>query len=84
MGTTKALDRLTRNEKDQLDSQDEWIVLKVPKKKKGKFFFADFRDGDSEDEFQWLEGLYLQESYMVADLLEIKKVQSRTARRRKG
>ncbi len=62
MGTTEARDRLTRNGKDKRDSEDEWIVVKVPKKMKGKFFLADFCDGDSEDEFQWLEGPYLLET----------------------
>jgi hypothetical protein len=84
MGTTEALGRLTKSEKDDLDSDDEWIVIKVPKKMNGKFFFADFCDGDSEDEFQRLKGPYLQTSYTVADLLEIRAVQPRSARRRKG
>jgi hypothetical protein len=38
--------------KEDLDSDDEWIVIKVPKIMKGKFFLADFCDGDSEEEFQ--------------------------------
>ncbi len=42
MGTKEALERLTGNEKDKSDSEDEWIILKVPKKMKGKFFFAVF------------------------------------------
>ncbi len=84
MGTKEALERLTRNEKDKLDSEDEWIILKVPKKTKGKFFFADFCDGDSEDEFQWLERPYLMENFTVADLLGIRKALPRSARRRRG
>jgi hypothetical protein len=59
LGTTEALSRLTRNNKDKKDLDDEWVIIKVPKKMKGKFFFAIFCDGDSEDEFQWLEGPYL-------------------------
>ncbi len=78
------LGRLTKGEKDAMDSDDEWIVIKVPKKMKGKFFFADFCDGDSEDEFQWLEGPYLQKSFTVADLLKMRADQPRSARRRKG
>ncbi len=58
--------------------------MKVPKKMKGKFFFADFCDGDSEDEFQWLEGPYLMENFTVADLLGIKRALPRSARRRRG
>ena len=84
VGTNEALSRLTRNSKDKEDYEDEWIIIKVPKKMNRKFFFADFCDGDSEDEFQWLEGPYLQKSYTVADLLKIRAVQSRSARRRKG
>jgi hypothetical protein len=76
--------KIDKKQKDKLDSKDEWIILKVPKKMKGKFFFADFCDGDSEDEFQWLEGPYLMENFTVADLLGIKRALPRSARRRRG
>ena len=59
MGTTEALGRLTKHNKEDLNSEDEWLILKVPKKAKGKIFFADYCGGDSEDEFHWLEGPYL-------------------------
>ena len=84
MGISEALDRLTRNENDKQDSEDEWIVIKVPKKKRGKFFLVDFCDGDSEDEFQWLEGPYRLGKITVADLLGIRRAQSRSTRRRRG
>ena len=37
MGTTEALYRLTSNDKDKWDEEDEWIVIKVPKKTHTRF-----------------------------------------------
>ena len=84
IGTAEALHRLTGNEKEECDERDEWIIIKVPKKAKGKIFFADYCDGDYEDEFHWLEGPYLQHRTTVADLLEFRRAQPRISRRRGG
>ena len=43
------------------------------KENEREVFLADFCDGDSEDEFQWLEGPYLLENFTVADLLGIRR-----------
>ena len=83
MNTTEALFRLTKNEKDKWDEEDEWLIIKVPKKGK-KWFLVDYGDGDVEDEFDWLEGPYLQQSLTVGDLVERRRSQSRTTRRRRG
>ena len=63
MHTTRALYELTRNERDKWDEEDEWLLIKVPKKGKQKWFHVDYCDGDKEDEFHWLEGPYLQEIF---------------------
>ncbi len=65
MSTTEALCRLTSNDKDKWDEEDEWIVIKAPKKTQHKIFFVDYCDGDSEDETHWLEGPYLQQETTV-------------------
>ena len=84
MSTTEALYRLTSNEKDKWDEEDEWLVIKVPKRTQHKIFYVDYCDGDSEDELHWLEGPYLQEEISVADLLEFRRAQPRSSRRRRG
>ena len=43
----------------------------------------DYCDGDDEDEFQWLEGPYLQDDLTVKDLLDRRRCQSRSSRRRR-
>ena len=84
MGIKEALHRLTSNDKDKSDEEDEWIVIKVPKRTQHKIFFVDYCDGDSEDELHWLEGPYLQEEISVADLLVFRRAQPRSSRRRRG
>ena len=42
------------------------------------------RDGDDEDEYQWLEGPYLQDDLTIKDLLDRRRCESRTKRRRRG
>ena len=83
MGTRKTLDRLTSYGKEDYDSEDEWLIIRVPKKDK-KCFFVDYCDGDTEDEFQWLEGPYRSKHLTVEDLLDRRRGQTRTSRRRKG
>ncbi len=83
MNTTEALYRLTRNDKKTFDEDDEWIIIKVPRKGK-KWFYVDYCDGDNEDEFHWLEGPYLQKYFTVEDLLDKRRNQPRTVRRRRG
>ena len=82
MGTTKALHQLTRNDKEVWNDRDEWLIIKVPKKDK-EIFFVDYCDGDSEDEFHWLEGPYLQQQ-SVNELLNIRRARPRSSRRRRG
>ena len=83
MSTAEALYRLTRNKNDKLEEEDEWLIIKVPKKGK-KLFFVDFCDGDDVDEFQWLEGPYQQKHLTIEDLLDRRRSQSRKSRRRRG
>jgi hypothetical protein len=83
MSTTEALYRLTRNERDKWDEEDEWLIIKVPRKNK-KVFYVDYCDGDVEDEFHWLEGPYLPNCLTVEDLLDRRRSQARTTRRRQG
>ena len=83
MATTEALYNLTKFDEDRYDAEDEWLVIRVPKKDKGSFF-VDYCDGDGEDEFFWLEGPYRSEHLTVEDLLDRRRGQTRTARRRKG
>ena len=83
MATTEALYKLTKFDEDRYDEEDEWLVIRVPKKDK-RSFFVDFCDGDGEDEFFWLEGPYRSEYLTVEDLLDRRRGQTRTARRRKG
>jgi hypothetical protein len=84
LGTTEALYRLTQHEQVEWDERDEWMIIKVPKKAKGKFFFVDYCDGDSEDEFHWLEGPYLRQQTTVEDLVNLRRAQPRSSRRRRG
>ena len=84
MNTTEALHRLTRDGRYNWDKEDEWIIIKVPKKANGKIFYVDYCDGDSEDEFHWLEGPYRQQLTTVEDLVNIRREQPRKARRRRG
>ncbi len=42
---------------EEPDPKVEWIVLKVPRGN-SSFFLADFVDGDTLDEKEWLEGPY--------------------------
>ncbi len=50
----------------------------------GRSFLVDYVDGDTEDEFKWLEGPHSQEHTTIADLLERGRAQSRKDRRRQG
>jgi hypothetical protein len=83
ISTAEALYRLTKNERDKWDDDDEWFIIKVPKKKKN-WFYVDYCDGDTEDEFHWLEGPYLQEYLTIEDLIDRRRSQTRTSRRRRG
>ena len=74
MSTTEALYRLTRNDRDNWDEDDEWFIIKVPKS------FVDYCDGDAEDEFHWLEGPYSPNNLTVEDLLDRRRSQTRTSR----
>jgi hypothetical protein len=60
------------------DPKVEWIVLKVPRAN-SSFFLADFVDGDTIDEKEWLEGPFHQHT-TVSTLLDIKR-QGRSVRR---
>jgi hypothetical protein len=85
MSTTEALHRLTRNEKDERNEEDEWLIIKVSRKQKNKYFMVDYCDGDTEDEFHWLEGPYLQKDWTIRDLMEQKTFpRCRFVRRRQG
>jgi hypothetical protein len=84
MNTTEALYHLTSNGKEKCDKEDEWLIIKVPKRTQHKIFFVDYCDGDSEDELHWLEVPYLQEEISIADLLQFRRVQPRSSRRRRG
>ena len=53
MATTEALYNLTKFDEDRYDAEDEWLVIRVPKKDK-RSFFVDYCDGDGDDEFFWL------------------------------
>jgi hypothetical protein len=83
MSTTEALYRLIRNERDKWDEEDEWLIIKVPRKNKN-VFYIDYCDGDVEDEFHWLEGPYLPNCLTVEDLLDRRRSQARTTKRRRG
>ena len=83
MSTTEALYKLTKFDEDRYDEEDEWIIIRVPKKDK-RSFFVDFCDGDAEDEFFWMEGPYRSEYLTVEDLLDRRRGQTRRSRRRKG
>ena len=37
MSTREALHKLTKFDKDKLDDEDEWLVIRVPKKDKRNF-----------------------------------------------
>ena len=69
MSTTEALQRLTRNERDEVDEEDDWLIIKIPRKQRLKYFMVDYCDGDKEDEFQWLEGPYLQKDWTIRDIM---------------
>ncbi len=85
MSTTEALHRLTHNEKDEMNKGDEWLIIKVPRNQRLKYFMVDYCDGDNEDEYHWLEGPYLQKDWAIRDLLAQKMLpRGRTVRRRQG
>jgi hypothetical protein len=81
--SAEALDWLTNNNEKE-DEDCEWLVIKVPKNSKKEFFWVDYCNGDAEDKFQWLERLHLQEHVTVSDLLERRRGQTRSSRRRQG
>jgi hypothetical protein len=83
MSTSEALLRLTQEE-NLVEEESEWLIVKVPKAPKSKLFLVDYVDGDTEDEFRWLEGLLSQAHISIADLLERRRGQSRKDRRRQG
>ncbi len=84
MGSAACLQELTRHDSLEDDEENEWLIIKVPKKMKNKSFVVDYCDGDAEDEFQWLEGPHHQEHTTVKDLLDRRRSQSRRERRRQG
>jgi hypothetical protein len=83
MSTAEALLRLTQHDKED-DGESEWLIIKVPKKIKHDKFLVDYVDGDTEDEFQWLEGPHSQTHTTIADLLDRRRSQPRKVRRRQG
>ena len=83
MSTSEALQRLT-NDAILDDGESEWLIVKVPKTLKGRSFLVDYVDGDTEDEFKWLEGPHSQEDTTIADLLDRRRSLSRKDRRRQG
>ncbi len=83
MSTSEALQRLT-NDAIMDDGESEWLIVKVPKALKGRSFLVDYVDGDTEDEFKWLEGPHSQKHTTIADLLDRRRSQSRKDRRRQG
>jgi hypothetical protein len=66
--------------------ESEWLIIKVPKEmqQEGELFLVDYVDGDTEDEFKWLEGPHCQAHTTVQDLLDRRRTRSREARRRQG
>ena len=82
MGTTEVLHRLTRDDKLELNVKDEWLIIKVPKGCK-EIMFVDYCDGDAEYEFHWLEGPYLSKLTTVQELLDVRRSESRSSRRRR-
>jgi hypothetical protein len=56
----------------------------VSKRAKSEAFMVDYCDGDSEDEYQWLEGPHEPQHTTVADLLDRRRSQSRRSRRQQG
>ena len=50
MTTSEALEMLTRNGKED-DEENAWLIIKAPKKLKGKGFLVDYCDGDEKDEY---------------------------------
>jgi hypothetical protein len=83
MGASEALEKLT-NEKDEDHDDSEWLIIKVSKKTKKESFMVDYCDGDSEDEYQWLEGPHDLQHNSVGDLLDRRRSQSRRNRRKQG
>jgi hypothetical protein len=83
MGASEALNKLT-NEKDEDQDDSEWLIIKVSKKTKRESFMVDYCDGDSEDEYQWLEGPHDLQHTSVGDLLDRRRSQSRKNRRKQG
>jgi hypothetical protein len=83
MGVSKALNKLTKEEGDN-EEEAEWLIIKALKKGNREMFMVDYCDGDAEDEFQWLEGPHSPEHTSVADLLDRRRSQPRTERRRQG
>jgi hypothetical protein len=83
MGASEALNKLTK-EKDEDQDDSEWLIIKVSKKTKRESFMVDYCDGDSEDEYQWLEGPHDLQHTSVGDLLDRRRSQSRRNRRKQG
>ncbi len=52
-----------------MNKGDEWLIIKVPRNQRLKYFMVDYCDGDNEDEYHWLEGPYLQKDWTIRDLL---------------
>ena len=83
MTTSEALEMLTRNGKED-DEENAWLIIKAPKKLKGKGFLVDYCDGDKKDKYHWLEGPHKPEHTTVEDLLERRQSQFRRSRRQQG
>ncbi len=84
LGSAACLQKLTEHDVMDFDDENEWLIIKVPKKMRNKSFMVDYCDGDAEDEFHWLEGPHHQEHTTVKDLLERRRSMSRVNRSRQG
>ena len=51
MGTSEALNKLTRDN-DENEEEAEWLIIKATKRGTKEVFMVDYCDGDAEDEFQ--------------------------------
>jgi hypothetical protein len=83
MTTSEALKMLTRNGKED-DEENARLIIKAPKKYKGKAFLVDYCDGDEKDEYHWLQGPHKPEHTTIEDLLERRGSQPRRSRRQQG
>ena len=86
MSTASTLQKLTEGDTLEDGEESEWLIIKVPKEmqQEGELFLVDYVDGDTEDEFKWLEGPHCQAHTTVQDLLDRRRTLSRIARRRQG